>query len=60
MAMSKDRNALKSGLFILVTIVAIIGVIVGIKGLSTWSEPKELRAAFFQIGRMNGPSLRKR
>ena len=49
MAMSKDRNALKSGIFILLTIVAIIAVIVGIKGLSTWSEPKELRAAFFTL-----------
>ena len=47
--MSKDRNALKSGIFILLTIVAILGVIVGIKGLSTWSEPKELRAAFFTL-----------
>lgn len=47
--MKKDRNALKSGLFILATVAMIIGVVMGIKGITNLSEPKELRAAFFAL-----------
>jgi ABC-type transporter Mla subunit MlaD len=45
-----DRNALKSGVFIMVTIAAIIAIIVGIKGLQGWNEPMELRAVRFALG----------
>jgi phospholipid/cholesterol/gamma-HCH transport system substrate-binding protein len=47
--MTPNRNALKSGLFIIATIVATLAVIVGIKGVATWSEPKELRAVSFTL-----------
>jgi ABC-type transporter Mla subunit MlaD len=47
--MKKDRNALKSGLFIIATVAMIIGVVIGIKGLTNLSEPKELRAVFFPL-----------
>ena len=45
--MPSDRNALKSGAFILLTVIAIIAIIIGIKGLRDLSEPKVLRAVSF-------------
>src|SRR5437879_4995805 len=45
----KDRNALKSGLFILVTIAAIIAIIVAIKGLDRFSAPSDRRAVSFSL-----------
>ena len=47
--MNQNRNALKSGLFILFTLAAVLGVIVGIKGMANWSEPKERRAVSFSL-----------
>jgi phospholipid/cholesterol/gamma-HCH transport system substrate-binding protein len=47
--MAKDRNALKSGIFILVTVAAIIAVIVGIKGLTGLGEPMDRRAVAFSL-----------
>jgi ABC-type transporter Mla subunit MlaD len=47
--MAKDRNALKSGIFIMVTVAAIIAVIVGIKGLSGLGEPMDRRAVAFSL-----------
>src|SRR5260370_42583645 len=47
--MPKNRNAFKSGSFILLTIAASIGIIVGIKGLENWTQPKELRAVSFSL-----------
>src|SRR5690242_16912798 len=47
--MRKDRNALKSGVFMIVTVVLIIAVIVGIKGAENLSEPKEARAVSFDL-----------
>src|SRR5437763_799465 len=47
--MKKDRNALKSGLFMLLTVAAAIAVVIAIKGLETWSQPKELRAVSFSL-----------
>jgi ABC-type transporter Mla subunit MlaD len=47
--MSPNRNALKSGLFIIATLAAILAVIVGIKGMAALSEPKELRAVSFTL-----------
>jgi ABC-type transporter Mla subunit MlaD len=47
--MKRDRNALKSGVFIILTVVLIIAVIVGIKGAENLSEPKESRAVSFDL-----------
>ena len=47
--MKKDRNALRSGIFIIVTVVLIVAVIVGIKGLDTFSEAREVRAVSFKL-----------
>src|SRR5437764_14144985 len=47
--MKKDRNALKSGLFILLAVAASIGIVIAIKGIETWTQPKELRAVSFSL-----------
>lgn len=47
--MRRDRNALKSGVFIILTVVLIIAVIVGIKGAENLSEPKDQRAVSFDL-----------
>ena len=47
--MPKDRNALKSGIFIVLTLIAVIAVIIGIKGLDTISEAKDLRSVSFTM-----------
>jgi ABC-type transporter Mla subunit MlaD len=47
--MKKDRNALKSGIFIILTLAAIVAVIVGIKGVESFSEARELRAVSFDL-----------
>src|SRR5437588_515819 len=46
---AKDRNALKSGLFIIVTIAAIIAIVVAIQGLGEWSQPSDVRAVWFSL-----------
>src|SRR5438045_5202270 len=47
--MAKDRNALKSGLFIIVTVAAVLAIVVALKGLDRFSEPQELRAVWFSL-----------
>ena len=47
--MKRDRNALKSGVFIVLTAVLIVAVIIGIKGSENLSQPKELRAVSFDL-----------
>ena len=47
--MTNNHNALKSGIFILLTVAASVGVIIAIKGTENWSDPKDLRAASFSL-----------
>src|SRR5881227_3277084 len=47
--MAKDRNALKSGLFIIVTVAAVLAIVVALKGLDRFSEPQDLRAVWFSL-----------
>src|SRR5690242_11522668 len=47
--MPSDRNAFKAGLFIVVSIVLIILVIVGIKGISRLLEPNQERIVYFKL-----------
>src|SRR5437868_2993761 len=47
--MAKDRNALKAGLFIVISIVLIIAVIVGIKGAGEFIEPDQIRTVGFKL-----------
>jgi len=47
--MSTDRNAFKAGLFIVISIILIIGVIVGIKGAGQLLEPDQIRTATFSL-----------
>src|SRR5688572_8718894 len=47
---TNDRNAFKAGIFIIISIVLIIGVIVGIKGLRQIVEPYQVRTATFTLG----------
>lgn len=47
--MSQQRNALKSGSFILISIALIFAVIAGIKGLRGWVEPSRLRTVTFAL-----------
>ena len=47
--MAKDRNAFKAGLFIIVSLVLILGVIVSIKGLGRIIEPQQVRTATFTL-----------
>lgn len=48
--MAKERNALKAGIFIIVTIVLIISITIGIKGMSRWIEPRQTRTVRFSLG----------
>ncbi len=47
--MANDRNAFKAGLFIIVSLVLIIAVIVGIKGIGQFIEPDQIRVAEFKL-----------
>jgi ABC-type transporter Mla subunit MlaD len=47
--MKKDRNALKSGVFIILTVVLIVAIIIGIKGTENLSQHKDLRAVSFDL-----------
>jgi ABC-type transporter Mla subunit MlaD len=49
MAEKHDRNALKAGLFIVISLVLIIVVIVGIKGVGHFIEPDQVRTARFDL-----------
>jgi hypothetical protein len=47
--MAKERNAFRAGLFIVVSIALIIGIIVSIQGLGRILEPRQTRAATFKL-----------
>src|SRR4051812_23285057 len=47
--MAQERNAFKAGVFIVTSVVLIIGVIVGIKGLGQLVEPNQVRTATFAL-----------
>ncbi len=47
--MSKERNAFKAGIFIIISIALIIGVIVAIKGVGEFLEPNQVRVAKFKL-----------
>src|SRR5215212_9930226 len=44
-----ERNAFKAGLFIVVSIVLMLGVIVAINGLGAFIEPGQMRVATFRL-----------
>ena len=46
---NQDRNAFKAGVFIVISIVLIIGVIVAIKGFGRLVEPQQVRTATFSL-----------
>jgi phospholipid/cholesterol/gamma-HCH transport system substrate-binding protein len=47
--MQNERNNLKAGLFIIVSIVLIIAIIVGIKGVGRLLEPNQKRTVVFEL-----------
>jgi len=47
--MTKDRSALRSGIMMVVSIALIIGVILSIKGLSYFSDPKVTHVVGFSL-----------
>jgi phospholipid/cholesterol/gamma-HCH transport system substrate-binding protein len=47
--MTTDRNAVRAGLFILVTIALIVGVVISIKGLGRLVEPRQTLTAAFKL-----------
>jgi ABC-type transporter Mla subunit MlaD len=47
--MKNERNALKAGIFIVVSLVLIIAVVVGIKGLGRFVEPLQFRTVSFKL-----------
>jgi ABC-type transporter Mla subunit MlaD len=49
-SMTNERNALKAGLFILLTIAAIIAIIIGIKGVGRFLEPMQYATVSFNLG----------
>jgi ABC-type transporter Mla subunit MlaD len=48
--MTNNRNALKAGIFILISIGMMIGVIIGIKGVGRFLEPMQHANVTFKIG----------
>ncbi|HYO09504.1 MAG TPA: MlaD family protein, partial [Tepidisphaeraceae bacterium] len=49
MAEHNDRNAFKAGLFIVFSVLLILGVVVAIKGIGTFIEPDQVRTATFKL-----------
>ncbi len=47
--MNKERNAFKAGLFIVISLVLIIAIIAGVKGVSTFSEAAAHRKVSFRF-----------
>jgi phospholipid/cholesterol/gamma-HCH transport system substrate-binding protein len=47
--MTKERNAFKAGLFILITILLIVGIVVSIKGVGRFTEARQWRTASFRL-----------
>src|SRR4029453_4172045 len=48
--MQSDRNALKAGLFIVVSVGLIVGVIIGIKGITRFVEPAQKHPVRVKLG----------
>src|SRR5262249_26891415 len=47
--MPNERNALKAGIFIIVSIALIIGIIIGIKGVGRFLEPMQHQSITFKL-----------
>ena len=47
--MANERNAFKAGLFIVISLALIIGVIIAIKGAGELLEPNQIRTAEFTL-----------
>lgn len=47
--MKKERNALKAGLFILVSIALILGILLSIQGLESFTQPTQTRQVVFDL-----------
>src|SRR4051812_1027690 len=47
--MPNERNALRAGLFIVVSLVLIVAIIVSIQGLGRLPEPRQTRVASFKL-----------
>lgn len=47
--MTKERNAFKAGLFIIISIAMIIGIIVGIEGFDNILQPSQTRLVTFKL-----------
>ena len=47
--MRTDRNALKSGVFIIVTVCLIIAIIIGIQGAANFGVAKQVRTVSFAL-----------
>jgi ABC-type transporter Mla subunit MlaD len=47
--MEKKRNAFKAGLFIIASILVAFTIIVGIRGLNTYIDPREVRSVSFTL-----------
>src|SRR2546421_8904284 len=47
--MRNERNALKAGLFMIISLALIIGVIIGIKGFGRLTEENEVRTVTFGL-----------
>jgi ABC-type transporter Mla subunit MlaD len=63
MAAASERNSLKAGLFIVISIALIIGIVVGIKGLRRFFEPVQRHQVRFALaddigGLANGDPVR--
>lgn len=47
--MNRERNALKAGLFIVVSVILIVVIVVSIKGMAHFTEPRHTRTALFKL-----------
>src|SRR5688500_106857 len=47
--MAKERNALRAGIFIVVSVILIIGIVVAIKGFGRLLEPNQTRRVTFEL-----------
>src|SRR5687767_5707235 len=47
--MKRERNAFKAGLFIVVTVLLIFGIVVSIKGGARFAEPRQVRTVAFKL-----------
>lgn len=47
--MKNERNALKAGIFIMISLLLIVAVVVGIKGVGRFVEPLQFRTTTFKL-----------